>query len=1015
MIRLRRPRRERLAPPANDAISSAREPTLSTSDTPPNPVEGDSTTLGVAPENVPTPGESGIEKARLKASLMGKLFGATPAAVKIGRFRVLDHVGEGGMGTIYSAYDDQLDRKVAVKVLHTNLGRGARERLMREAKALAQLSHPNVVTVHEVGEHEDSVFVAMEFVRGSTLRAWRTAAERSVAEILEVYAQAARGLAAAHAAGLVHRDFKPDNALVGEDGRVRVVDFGLARVEGAAMETSDGEPSAETTDRGRLTLTGTVMGTPLYMAPEQHEGADADARSDQFSFCVALWQALYGEHPFPHETIGELVAAVGAGRRQAPPREPTVPAAMRKALERGLATDPSERHASMDALLENLAPELGGPSRARRWAVGLFTAALGAGVAFAMVGREPSQFDELCKPVDERLAGVWDEQTRKDLAQHYAGSPEYPWVARSAEVFAEEIDRWADEWTTSYEDACEQLQGTEDTSFAVHRLDCLDGRLQELDAVRRAAEQSEPEKWAQQFQGWLRVQPLRVCDDANALRGVPSLPRDPVRRAEARKIRGDVWLSLALLTSSDFKSALPLAQRAASAAERLDDPAIEAEALFVLAAAEENSNTPEVLTETRARALSAAERASHDWVLFNILAYSDHPGDAQRARVLASRVNPTGLKGPVGLQYANDDGFVEQQLSLLAQSERDFGRLAGPTLSRVNEAARSLGSRANYRPERTTNDNTAAVALRGDFIQRTEERLGPNHPRVAAETYNMVNALEKLNRYEEGLHHLSIALGSVGKNMPEGNPLEATIRFKMSDLYRSAGQLRNSKDAGQRAASIYRELGDKKSADDAYSNVTWYAFWHGDHDSVVAWAAAQDPSERPEAAYMLAFQQDDLAARRTLEGMLPEHVALRVLAELIVAIESRDGEAMRERADAMTEILGDRSLHGEIHMGGYILAEWQALTGKAYLLAGDPSSAVKPLEEAVVSLARFDEELCPIADGHFYLGRALWETGGDRERALTLARRGVEIYDTLGPGWAAERDAARAWLAKHDR
>lgn len=155
MTRPQRPRRGHIAPAANAAISSAREPTLSTSDTPPNPVEGDSTTLGVAPENVPTPGESGIEKARLKASLMGKLFGAAPAAVQIGRFRVLDHVGEGGMGTIYSAYDDQLDRKVAVKVLHSNLGRGARERLMREAKALAQLSHPNVVTVHEVGEHED--------------------------------------------------------------------------------------------------------------------------------------------------------------------------------------------------------------------------------------------------------------------------------------------------------------------------------------------------------------------------------------------------------------------------------------------------------------------------------------------------------------------------------------------------------------------------------------------------------------------------------------------------------------------------------------------------------------------------------------------------------------------------------------------------------------------------------------------------------------------------------------------
>ncbi len=223
----------------------------------------------------------------------------------VGRYVILDRIGAGGMGVVYAAYDPELDRRVALKLLRTDrFAAPGHLRLLREAKALARLTHPNVVAVHDAGTFGDQVFVAMELVEGETLRQWLEAGARSWREVLDRLLAAGRGLAAAHAAGLVHRDFKPENVLLGRDGRVRVVDFGLAKALADAAE----EPAAP--DSGGelaspLTEWGAVLGTPAYMAPEQIRGIAADARSDQFSFCVALYEALYGERPFgkgPRET-----------------------------------------------------------------------------------------------------------------------------------------------------------------------------------------------------------------------------------------------------------------------------------------------------------------------------------------------------------------------------------------------------------------------------------------------------------------------------------------------------------------------------------------------------------------------------------------------------------------------------------------------------------------------------------------------------------------------------------------
>ncbi|MFT3774310.1 MAG: serine/threonine-protein kinase [Minicystis sp.] len=265
------------------------------------------------------------------------------ATSRIGRFFVLRRLGEGGMGVVYLGYDEVLDRRVAIKLLRATPS--ARAWLLREGQSLARLAHPNVVAVHEIGDHEGRMFLAMELVEGPTLRAWLAEAPRAFAEIAALFVQAGRGLAAAHAAGVVHRDFKPDNVLVGADGRARIVDFGIAG--------STGEPREDS-----FTRAGSLVGTPAYLAPEQIRGERATAASDQWSYCVALYRAAYGAPPFPESDLPALLAAVCDDPPALPPRDTAAPAWLWPILARGLAKDPAARHPSMPALLDALARNL---------------------------------------------------------------------------------------------------------------------------------------------------------------------------------------------------------------------------------------------------------------------------------------------------------------------------------------------------------------------------------------------------------------------------------------------------------------------------------------------------------------------------------------------------------------------------------------------------------------------------------------------------------------------------------
>lgn len=350
---------------------------------------------------------------------------AAPGGIpqRLGRFDIEGRLGSGAMGVVYAAHDPMLRRDIAIKVLAPNrTSLGAMERARREAQAMAQLSHPNVVKVFAIGEHEGALYIAMERIRGETLREWQSAG-RAPDEVLAVYRQAARGLAELHASGLVHRDFKPANAMIGEDGRVRVLDLGLvAELVPSSSSEEESRGSGGSLGSGSGTRSDAILGTPAYMSPEQFLGEPVTAASDQFSFCVALHEALYGHRPFKAKTMTQLVEAICEERIESPKADSPVPRRIFKALRRGLSRDPSCRHASMDALLE----ALGGGSRTAAWIGGVGLLALAtAGLAGAASDREES-----C-PTSIRLDQAWSPERQARLSdalgenRHAAGGMGY--------------------------------------------------------------------------------------------------------------------------------------------------------------------------------------------------------------------------------------------------------------------------------------------------------------------------------------------------------------------------------------------------------------------------------------------------------------------------------------------------------------------------------------------------------------------------------------------------------------
>src|SRR5262245_16354458 len=344
------------------------------------------------------------------------------------------------MGEVYLADDLKLGRQVAVKVVRPGAAPQARARLLLEAQTMARLSHRHVVTVFGVEENGPDVLVIMEHVRGVTAARWLAERARSWREILDVFVAAGRGLAAAHRAGVVHRDFKPDNVLVGVDGQVRVSDLGRARALGD--DRTEGEAPSR-----MLSGSGGLRGTPAYMAPEQHLGRSVDARTDQFAFCVSLYRALYGTAPFAGEDYGELHDNVVAGRLREPPRG-GAPARIRRLLRTGLSVDPEARHPSVAALVDEIERDTRAPARR---ALALLALAAAAGVAVLAWTRGPAATP--CGGAGA-LAGAWDGARKEAVKRAFAasGRGNADDTFRRVEAI---LDGYAAAWTQARAGACD--------------------------------------------------------------------------------------------------------------------------------------------------------------------------------------------------------------------------------------------------------------------------------------------------------------------------------------------------------------------------------------------------------------------------------------------------------------------------------------------------------------------------------------------------------------------------------
>ncbi|HEV7558856.1 MAG TPA: serine/threonine-protein kinase, partial [Kofleriaceae bacterium] len=384
----------------------------------------------------------------------------------IGRYTILSMIGRGGMGTVYAAHDPKLDRKVALKVLHDEHIADGAERLVREAQALARLADPHVVTIFDAGEIDGHVYLAMQLVDGHTLA---EALERdpSIAQILAWFVEAGRGLMAAHAVGLVHRDFKPSNVLIDRAGKVAVTDFGLAR-------------DLVVPERG-LTAVNTIVGTPAYMSPEQHAQQPITEASDQFSFCVALWESLFDQHPYLEAASRDSMSpfAIGYAIYDAPlippPKRTRVPKTVIDAITRGLSREPADRWPSMAALVEILVP----PVKRRVWPIAVATTVLAAGAAGAGMWLYLTHRDNggrSCSlEASDRIASTWSPTVAKKLADHFASTSK-PYAASSAAAASAALDRYSTRWQASVADVCAAERATA-SDRSTRRAACLDTKL----------------------------------------------------------------------------------------------------------------------------------------------------------------------------------------------------------------------------------------------------------------------------------------------------------------------------------------------------------------------------------------------------------------------------------------------------------------------------------------------------------------------------------------------------------
>lgn len=691
-------------------------------------------------------------------------------------FIILSRLGQGGMGVVFAAYDERLDRKVAIKLMQSGReSEAARARMLQEARAMARLSHPNIVAVHEVGEVDTRIFIAMEYVRGLDLNAWLLAASRPWREVLDAFRRAGEGLRAAHEAGLIHRDFKPHNVMISDDGAIKVLDFGLARAQDETVDDALHDDPSEPAVRG-LTRTGAVVGTPAYIAPELHGGAVASERSDQFAFCVALYFGLFGQYPFAGGSVPAVIESIVAGRLRPPPEGSPVPPWLRRAVMRGLSAEPGDRFESMEALLAAVSEDPA-QRRRRRWLAGGAVAAVFAGgFAVAQLGAVEA---EACPSGAEAIESSWSSSQRAVVGQGLRGSGSAHAEDTAARI-EPALDRYAADWAEAFDDACHShKQGLQSDALYDRRVACLEQRRASLVTLVEVFGQADTAVVDKAVTAVANLPSLARCGDVEALLAEVAPPSEAIAD-EVAQLRQKLARARAHEDAGRFARAAELTEPVIERAAALGYPPLAAEALLRKGSTEMAAGQGGDADRDLAQAVWDAMAADHDPIAaqaatLRVFARAELLGqpalaaaELPWAKAMVERTADEPLRGlflnnagAVYLRNGDTDAAVESfRASFDLRSRVLPPQHPDLALSLANLGRAEL---AMMRPAE------GAQTLR-NAAQRIESALGPRHPHRALVATILSSALTDLGRWAEAEAELNVA-EQIYEGRPDDGPM----------------------------------------------------------------------------------------------------------------------------------------------------------------------------------------------------------------------------------------------------
>lgn len=978
---------------------------------------------------------------------------AIAPAPKVGRYLILDKLGEGGMGEVFLAFDPELERRVALKLLRPSEGDDAerhRQRLLREARAIARVRDPHVVRVHEVGEIGEQVFVAMEFVSGVPLRRWaqeHDVRQATVAEeAIELLVQAGRGLAAVHAAGLVHRDFKPSNVMVGVDGRARVIDFGLARGGQVAARVAarrgggsrrvavatDGELS-ESTPRSAtpplsdetLTRPGSLVGTPPYMAPERFEGVDDDPRSDQFAFCVAAFEVLFRRRPYAGKSPVAVLEAIDAGDI-VDVENVGVPGHVRRAIVRGLAASPARRFRSMNALLETLR----GRAAARRlWGAAAFMALVAA--VLVLVGLRPWSADSTtpgpsCQTGATEANEVWNDSTARELVE-LARATEKVYAEDSIGYVTSRFDDYAARWATMRDEACAAtwIDGRQSQANLDLRMECLDGRKAALGRLVSDLRNIDAENIERVTSAVEHLPELDRCADLAALSSVDPMPEDPEQVAEIRSLREraaalDVWS----VHVGEPKAALAGVDALVADAQSVGFQPAVAEAQVARAGLYRSIGSPEeslpAIEAAYFSALLAGDhRLARDTAIWMAIECTDQDWSVEAARWIefaqaSSRaIGAPEKTGPM-LDALAELHFVRgDPHAALAATRRQISRA---TDTRLTDKADTYNALA--RMLRHSGDLPGAIEAQRKANQLFKEALGSNHPWVAASLMNLGNHYMERGEGDEALECYLQARVVLEANLGPEHVTMGRWWLNVGSLHYRWGRLDQAEEATRRALKIFRAGYGPQHSRVAYAltNLASIASQRGQLDSALALnseALAMKEAvlgpQHPAVAH--SHQMDSIAALAAGDLDRAEDAARQA-----VAIRSRDGgiallgtslvqlaEVLWRRGKVEEALeLAQRALEWNVQESSMYRFDSEALVAELLLDLGRVEQALDHVRRATMSSDLDVEQMLPesTSRARFVEARALWVLHREHDRALALAEWAQYHVDPRAGAWA---------------